>query len=125
MRMSFEPGEFATQWIRDWSSKDVEAVLSHWRDDGVFVSPKAAVIVGAAELRGKAALRDYWQKAQARITRIHFTLDFHTWDATSRTLTIVYVAELDGERKRACEILRFDGDGRVRAGEAFYGAALA
>jgi steroid delta-isomerase len=122
--MSFDPVELTRSWIRDWSHKDVDAVLSHWREDGVFVSPKAAVIAGAAELRGKPALREYWMKAKERIRTIRFTLDYHAWDADTRTLSIVYVAELDGDRKRALEILRFDADGLVRAGEAFYGAAL-
>jgi ketosteroid isomerase-like protein len=122
--MSFDPIEFTRHWIRDWSNKDVDAVLSHFRDDAVFVSPKAALIAGSAELRGKAALRDYWMKARERIQSIRFTLDYHAWDADTRTLTIAYVAELDQDRKRAVEILRFDGEGRVRAGEALYGAAL-
>lgn len=35
------PPAFAAQWIANWNARDVEAVLSHFRDDCVFVSPVA------------------------------------------------------------------------------------
>jgi hypothetical protein len=37
---------------------------------------------------------------------------------------VVYEANLNGERKRACEIMRFDESGRQIRGEALYGAVL-
>ena len=37
-------------------------------------------------------------------------------------MNVVYEANLNGERKRACEIMQFDASGRQIRGEAFYGA---
>ena len=39
-------------------------------------------------------------------------------------LNVVYEANLNGERKRACEIMQFDTLGRQIKGEALYGAII-
>ena len=60
----------------------------------------------------------------SRIETIHFTLDHTAWDPERLELLIVYDAEINGQRNRACELMRFDDTGRVVEGEAMYGAAL-
>lgn len=115
---------FATAWVANWNRRDVDAVLSHFAEDAEFVSPLAAKYSGQAALRGKAAIGDYWRSALQRIDRLEFSLDHATWDAERRELAIVYVANLNGNRQRALEIMRFRADGLQAGGEAFYGAAL-
>jgi hypothetical protein len=39
-------------------------------------------------------------------------------------LNVIYEANLNGERKRACEIMQFDTVGRQVRGEALYGAII-
>jgi hypothetical protein len=39
-------------------------------------------------------------------------------------LNVVYEANLNGERKRACEIMQFGTSGRQIRGEALYGAII-
>ena len=46
------------------------------------------------------------------------------WDEKRRELNVVYEANLNGERKRACEIMQFDTSGRQIRGEALYGAII-
>jgi hypothetical protein len=58
------------------------------------------------------------------ISILEFRLDHATWDERRRELNVVYEASLNGERKRACEIMQFDVSGRQIRGEAFYGAAV-
>lgn len=116
--------ELAAHWIDAWNARDVETVLGHFDDDVRFTSPKAAAITGNALVSGKAALRAYWTAGMAKITKIRFTLDRALWDDERRTLMIVYQAELNDEKNRACEILRFSERGRAIEGEAMYGAAL-
>ena len=41
-----EANAFATNWIRAWNKKDVDAVLEHYVEDAKFISPKAASFVG-------------------------------------------------------------------------------
>jgi ketosteroid isomerase-like protein len=111
-------------WIDSWNARDVEAVLTHFDDDVRFTSPKAATITGRPLVEGKPALRAYWRAALERITSLRFTLDTALWDESAKTLAIVYVAELNGQRARACEFLRMGSTARAIEGEAMYGAAL-
>ncbi|MES1184298.1 MAG: thioesterase family protein [Myxococcales bacterium] len=116
---------FAQAWVDAWNRRDTEAVLAHYADDAVFISPKAAQFVGAARVEGKAALRAYWQTALSRIQRLTFKLDAALWSARAETLTVVYEATLqDGPPVRAAEIMHFRA-GQIVRGEAFYGAAAA
>lgn len=115
---------FATAWIDSWNRRDVEGVLAHYAEDLTFVSPLAAVVVGRHEVAGKAALRDYWNAALARVQRLVFTLDRAFWDDAAQVLAVIYVSERDGKRRRTCEVMRFDASGKVVHGEAFHGADL-
>jgi hypothetical protein len=116
---------FAERWIAHWNARDIEAVLAAFADDAQFTSPLARQFAGRSVLRGKGELRDYWQKALARVSVLEFTLDHASWDERRRELTVVCQARLDGDCKRACEVMQFDETGRQIRGEAFYGAAAA
>ena len=115
---------FAERWIAAWNRRDVDAVLAHYADDATFVSPVAGNLVGRAVLRNKQELGDYWRAALTKISTLEFTLDHAAWDERRLELNVVYEANLNGERKRACEIMRFDEAGRQIRGEALYGAVL-
>jgi hypothetical protein len=69
-------------------------------------------------------LEDYWRTALGRISLLEFKLDHAAWDEKRRELNVVYEANLNGVRKRACEIMQFDVSGRQIRGEALYGAIL-
>jgi hypothetical protein len=115
---------FAREWVDAWNRLDVEAVLAHFDDVACFTSPRAAVRVGTSTVEGKEALRAYWNASTALITSLRFTLDYTMWDPDRRELVIVYTAEINGQRNRACEFLRFGDAGLAVAGEAMYGAPL-
>jgi ketosteroid isomerase-like protein len=40
-----DPKSYADQWVRAWNAHDIEAVLDHFHDDVVFISPVAARVV--------------------------------------------------------------------------------
>jgi hypothetical protein len=115
---------FAEAWIANWNRRDVDAVLSHFADDAQFVSPVARNFVGRPVLQNKKELADYWRAALGRISTLEFKLDHASWDERRRELNVVYEANLNGERKRACEIMQFDASGRQIRGEALYGAVI-
>jgi hypothetical protein len=115
---------FADDWIAAWNRRDVDAVLAHYAEDAQFVSPVARAVVGRAVLRDRQELAAYWRGALARIATLEFRLDHAAWDERRRELIVVYEANLDGERKRACEIMLFDATGRQVGGEALYGAVV-
>ena len=116
--------QFARNWVDAWNRKDVNAVLSHYVEDAIFVSPKAANFVGNSMVRGKQALANYWQLAAKKIDKIEFTLDRIAWDSTAKELVVFYEADLNGVRSRAAEAMTFDAAGRQLSGEALYGAPI-
>jgi hypothetical protein len=125
MQMTYESMMiFAEVWIAAWNRRDVEAVLAHFAEEAQFVSPVARNFVGRPVLQYKKELEDYWRGVLGRISILEFKLDHATWDERRRELNVVCEANLNGERKRACEIMRFDMSGRQIRGEAFYGAAI-
>jgi ketosteroid isomerase-like protein len=117
-----DPHAYADRWVADWNRKDVEAVLALFSDDVVFTSAKAETIVGSSRMEGKAALRQYWTLALARIQSLHFTLD--SVISEGDRAGIVYTSEINGKRMRAIELLTFGRDGLIREGEAFYGVSV-
>jgi hypothetical protein len=125
MHMTYETMmSFAENWIDAWNRRDVDAVLAHYADDAQFVSPLARNFVGRPVLRDKTELAGYWRAALERIKILEFTLDHAAWDERRRELNVVYEANLNGERKRACEVMQFDASGRQIRGEALYGAVI-
>ena len=119
-----EVERFANEWIEAWNRNDVDAGVAHYDDAARFTSPRAAATVGTATVHSKDALRAYWLAAVARISSRHFTLDRTLWDPDRSELAVIYIAEINGQRNRAVEIMRFDRTGRVVEGEALYGAVV-
>ena len=115
---------FAEDWVAAWNRRDVDAVLAHFAEDAQFTSPIAHKLVGRSVLRDKQELAAYWHTGLTHIATIEFRLDHAAWDHQRRELVVIYEANLNGERKRACEIMRFDAAGRQIAGEAMYGAPM-
>ena len=115
---------FAADWIANWNRRDVDAVLAHFAEEAEFTSPLARTFAGRSVLRGKVELEAYWRAALGRIQVLEFVLDRAIWDERRRELVVICEANLNGERKRACEIMTFDAEGRQVRGEAMYGALI-
>jgi ketosteroid isomerase-like protein len=119
-----EAQSFARAWIAAWNRGDIEGVLAHFADGARFVSPKAALVVGNALVEGKAALREYWQRALERVGSVEFTLEEALWSPRAATLTVRYRTVAGGApAQRAVELMRFRGQ-LVVEGEALYGAIV-
>jgi hypothetical protein len=99
---------FAESWISAWNRRNVEALLAHYSEDAQFVSPVTRNLIGRSILRSKKELEVYCWTALARISSLEFKLDHAAWDEKRRELNVVYDANLNGECKRACEIMQFD-----------------
>ncbi|NNE48370.1 MAG: nuclear transport factor 2 family protein [Rhodothermales bacterium] len=116
--------EFARWWVKAWSNRDVDAVADCFAENVRFVSPRAAEVTGKAVVVGRQALRDYWRRAVASAESIEFQLDRILEDADGKRIVIVYTSDIDGRRKRACEFMQFDEEGKVVAAEAMHGCVL-
>jgi hypothetical protein len=98
-------------------------VLASFSEDISFVSPTALAVVGTPTIRGKTALRAYWNLALGRIGTLRFTLKRVMWDAITRELAIIYLSDIDGRIKSVSENLVFDQNGVVTSAEVFHGVA--
>jgi hypothetical protein len=111
-----EPGTFATDWLAPWNSRDVEAVLAHLHDDVVFTSPVAARVVPDSKgvVRGKVALRAYWNAALKTMPDLHFEIvGVHQGES----VLVIHYRNHSGALVN--EVLEFDG-GLVRRGHGTY-----
>ena len=116
--------EFASWWAQSWSNRDVDAVAACFADNVRFVSPRAAEVTGNPVVVGRPALRDYWQRAVESVGSIVFNLEQVLEDVGGEQIVIVYTSDIDGQRKRACEFMRFDDEGKIAAAEAMHGCLL-
>ena len=65
---------FAEEWEAAWNSHSLDRILAHYSTNVIFRSHKAMRLVGKGELRGQAALRDYWSKALAGQPNLSFVM---------------------------------------------------
>jgi glutathione S-transferase len=116
--------EMAVRWAEAWNRRDVEGVLEHFHEDVVFVSPRAKEITGSAEVRGKAALREYWTAGVKTLpTALKFVVERVEPAGETNTIAIRFSREGGGPTWRACEVMTFDPQtSLVIRGEAYYGA---
>ncbi|SFL56078.1 SnoaL-like domain-containing protein [Bradyrhizobium sp. NFR13] len=114
--MDFDPTVFAAEWCAAWNAHDLDRVLAHFHDDVIFTSPIAASLLPetGGVLRGKAALRSYWEEGLRRIPDLYFTVEavFGGVD----TLVIQYRNQ---KGVNVSEVLVFDA-GLVRQGHGTY-----
>ena len=98
---------FAERWLAAWNAHDLDAVLALFHDHVVFTSPLAIKVVPESEgiLRGKDALRAYWNAALKLVPDLHFELT--RLFAGVDSLLIGF--RMNGGPERF-EILRFRGD---------------
>ena len=111
-----EPSTFAEDWLAAWNCHDIEAVLAHFHDDVVFISPVAARLVpeSGGVVRGKTALRDYWTAALKTMPDLRFeVIGVYQGDS------IVIINYRNQRGGLVNEVLEFDG-GLVRRGHGTY-----
>jgi ketosteroid isomerase-like protein len=67
---------FARDWIAAWNAHDLERILSHYADDFEMRSPLIVERMGVPEglLKGKEAIRPYWQAGLAAKPPLKFEL---------------------------------------------------
>ena len=108
---------FAEEWVRAWNAHDVEAVLEHFVEDVEFTSPHAVQLLDDCDgvIRGKGALRHYWQEGLRRVPDLHFEL-LGVYIGV-HTLVINYRNQRGG---LANEVLTFTGSMLVTHGHGTY-----
>lgn len=99
---------FATEWEAAWNSHLLDRILAHYSENVVFRSQKAVRLVGSGELRGKTALRAYWDAALTK----QLDLSFVVVDVMHGHAMMV-ITYRNHRNVLAAETLRFGADGLV------------
>jgi acyl-CoA thioesterase FadM len=78
----------ARDWVEAWNAHDLDRILAHYDDEVALTSPVAAQRLGDASgtVRGKAALRAYFQMGLAAFPALHFELVDVMWGLSSVVL---------------------------------------
>jgi ketosteroid isomerase-like protein len=108
---------FAADWIDAWNAHDLDRVLAHYQDDFEMSSPKIAQIAGepSGTLRGKPAVRAYWQKALTLAPDLKFEL--LTVLAGVGSVTLYYKGK---QGRLAAEVFHFSPNHKVARAFAHY-----
>ena len=116
MTLGVDAVEFSRAWEAAWNRRDIEAVLQHFAEDAIFTSPVAQQIGFAPEgvIRGKEALRSYWQAALGKNPKLRFRVT-----AVYRGVDTVVIAFQNQEGVDRAEVLRF-ADGLVVEGHGTF-----
>jgi ketosteroid isomerase-like protein len=67
----------ATEWVEAWNARRVDDVLAHYAEDVVVVSPLAVErgVAPDGKVRGKDAVRRYYESGLAARPSLHFTIE--------------------------------------------------
>jgi ketosteroid isomerase-like protein len=112
---------FARDWVSAWNAHDLERIFAHYADDFEMTSPLIAQRMGVANgtLKGKAAVRPYWEAGLAAQPPLHF--DLIGVYVGVRDLAIHYTSVTRGVR--VIERIEFDDRGLGARATALYGPA--
>jgi len=106
---------FAAQWLDAWNRHDIEAILSHYADDIVFLSPLAHQRVGNGQVIGIEVLRYYLSIGLAQQPKLRFELE--------RVLIgygVVTICYRNHRGQSVAETFEFNDSGKVNRAFACY-----
>lgn len=108
----------AEEWIDAWNRHDLDAILDHYADDIVSISPLAIERLGVPDgaVHGKEALRDYYSRGIAPGSTLKFELQRVLLGADG--MAIYYTRE---NGKHCVDVMTLDDEGKVRSARVFYG----
>ena len=108
----------AEEWIDAWNRHDLEAILDHYADDIVSVSPLAIERLGVPDgaVRGKEQLRDYFSRGIAPGSTLKFELQRVLLGAGG--MAIYYTRE---NGRHCVDVMTLNEAGKVRTATVLYG----
>ena len=109
--------EFAEEWVNAWNARDIDGILAHYAEDVELTSPFAATMTEetSGTLRGKQAVREYWEEALKRIPDLRFELLDVFVGVNS---VVLHYEAIFG--KLGADLLIFDDNGKVVRGISHY-----
>ena len=106
------------EWVAAWNAHDLDAVLAHYTDDFTIKTPIAAVMVPGSNgiVKGKPAVRAYWEYALTQVPDLHFVLE----DILAGIDGITIYYRNTATKRRSAEVLTLNEDGKVVAAAVYY-----
>jgi ketosteroid isomerase-like protein len=115
------PIDIATRWLDAFNRHDLEALLELYHEDAEHFSPKLKQRLPETNgmIRGKEALRMWWDDAFRRLPGLTYTEKLLT--ANSERVFIEYLREVRGEEIfSVAEVLEIM-DGLIRSSRVYHG----
>lgn len=108
--MNINAKEFANNWIESWNSHDLDRILAHYSDDFEIVTPMIKVALGieTGMLKGKNAIRNYWEAAFKKVPDLCFELKEVAFGIES--IAVCYKSVFE---KTAVEVMFFNEQGKI------------
>ena len=102
--------QFADHWIRAWNSHDLDDIMSHYAAEVVLTSPTAAKLLAdsSGTVRGKEAVRHYFEKGLAAFPNLNFELLDVMWGISS---VVLYYRNQKGSKTG--EFMEFDANQKI------------
>jgi ketosteroid isomerase-like protein len=109
------------RWLDCFARRDLDGLLALYADDAVHVSPKlrARQPETGGAIRGKPAMRVWWQDAFDRLPSMRY--EPVALIADEHRVCMEYVRHVDGERDLPVAEVLDVVDGRIVASRVFHG----
>lgn len=100
----------ASHWVQAWNSHDMDAILSHYAENVILISPIAAKLLNnpSGIVSGKAAVREYFKKGLEAYPNLKFELIDVMWGVQS---VVFYYNNQNGVK--AGEVVEVDLTGKI------------
>ena len=111
----------AREWLRSFNARELDALLALYADDAVHTSPKLRVKKPETlgQVRGKAALRAWWQDSFERLPGLRY--DALTITADKERVWMEYLRKAPNEADMVvAEVLDVKA-GRIVASRVYHG----
>lgn len=113
--------QIALRWFGAFNTHNLEALLNLYHDDAQHYSPKLKQRRPKSQglIKGKAALRDWWQDAFNRLPSLRYEMLALTADKGQ--VFMEYIRHVDGEEDlRVAELLVIEND-KIIASRVYHG----
>ncbi len=101
--------QIATKWFEAFNAHDLEKLLSLYNDNAQHYSPKLKIRMPETQglIKGKQALREWWQDAFDRLPTLQYEVGKLTADEDQ--VFMEYIRRVDGEDDLSVgEVLQID-----------------
>lgn len=116
------PENIALKWFEAFNEHDLEKLLALYDDNAAHYSPKLKLRHPETNgyVKGKQALRDWWQDAFDRLPSLHYSVTLLT--ANNERVFMEYVRQVDGEPDMlVAEVLELNDAGNIKASRVYHG----